>query len=80
MKVRCMAKMELDMFPDYLNGYNGIFCRGCNVVFYAPKDSKIMELRQKNEACPICGKEMGLFWLGRGSKKGQPQGERYVVE
>lgn len=69
--------IELGGFPEYLNGYVGIMCKNCNVVFYAPKNSKITEMRYKSEACPICGKELGLLWI---LDDYQPEGEQYLEE
>ena len=68
-------KVELDQFPEYLNGYNGIVCKNCNTVFYGPKGSKIIELREGSAVCPLCGGENVLLWI---TADDQPEGERDV--
>ena len=69
------TKIELGRFPDFLNGYNGVVCTGCNTVFYGPKGSKIIELRESvARTCPICG-EHQLLWIVEDT---QPEGERDV--
>ena len=70
-------KTELGKFPDFLNGYSGVVCTGCNTVFYGPKDSEIIALRNRNADCPICGRRKVLCWIADDT---QPEGERDVEE
>jgi hypothetical protein len=68
-----MEFVELERFPEYLNGYNGIVCQHCNTVFYGPKHSKIIELQETSADCPLCGGENTLHWI---MPFKQPKGER----
>ena len=68
---------ELGRFPDFLNGYNGVVCTSCNTVFYGPKGSEIIKLRERNANCPICEGKNVLRWIVDDT---QPKGERDVEE